>query len=37
MEYNIEKHKCIFCLKEYSTKYNLNKHHKTCKQKKKMI
>ena len=34
MEYNIEKHKCIFCLKEYSTKYNLNKHHKTCKQKK---
>lgn len=32
LEYK-EKQKCIYCDKIYSTKYNLNKHYKTCKQK----
>lgn len=26
-----EKNKCIYCNKSYSTKTNLNKHHKVCK------
>tara|TARA_Y100000768_G_scaffold385668_1_gene372299 strand:+ start:1139 stop:1975 length:837 start_codon:yes stop_codon:yes gene_type:complete len=33
LEYK-EKPKCIYCQKTYSTKYNLNKHYKTCNQKK---
>ena len=32
LEYK-EKQKCIYCDKIYSTKYNLNKHYNTCKQK----